>query len=84
MLLNLMIYYILPIRFRWTILLLGSIVFYCFVSCKALPIMLLTVAFSYGISLFMKRIEEIIKLGKTNIRINEESKSIIRNKQSIL
>lgn len=56
----LMIYYILPIRFRWTILLLGSIVFYCFVSCKALPIMLLTVAFSYGISLFMKRIEENI------------------------
>ena len=45
------LYYLLPLRFRWTALLAGSLGFYCWMSPGGLPVFLGTAALSYALGM---------------------------------
>lgn len=58
LLLVLIVYYIMPLRFRWTILLIGSLVFYLIVSKETFWLLLFTLLLSYGTGLLMGFLRE--------------------------
>lgn len=75
----LLIYYIVPQRFRWTILLLGSVIFY-FLSSKVLIIFPITeTIIIFVIGLLLDKKNEVLKELKTSDLAEEEKKEIKEN-----
>lgn len=64
----LVLYYLFPIKHRWTVLLLGSFAFYAIVCLKYMPFILLTILTTYGGAVWLERYgarrKEILKAHK--------------------
>lgn len=54
----LLVYFIMPLRFRWVVLLAGSAAFYILLSGDGFPVLLLTLLLSYGAGLLLAFLKE--------------------------
>ena len=54
----LLVYFIMPLRFRWVVLLAGSAAFYILLSGEGFPVLLFTLLLSYGAGLLLAFLKE--------------------------
>lgn len=72
-------YFLFPLKYRWTVLLIGSAVFYCIAGVKYIPFIVVTSLTSYFVALYVtgqnRKLEETLKIESDN-----EQKKILKEK----
>ena len=76
---TIILYYTIPAKFRWVVLLLASLCFYCIAGVKYLPFILFTGLITYGCALFVSRKNESIEKTAEEITDKNEIKKMRAN-----